>query len=270
MALHPDWLVPQWPAPEHVRAVFSTRAGGVSRPPFDSLNLGRPSGDDMVAVDENRRRLGHAIGHPPVFMHQVHGVESVVLPLAPSSPAEAVIVADACSSSTRGLVCTVRVADCLPVLLTDGEGHAVAAAHAGWRGLAQGVLERNFAQFAALVSQADPMHTPADVAARTLAWLGPCIGPRAFEVGPEVRDAFLAQDAQAEACFTPGAPGKWMADLPGLARLRLQALGITAIYGNNSSQAWCTVGNPSLFFSHRRDNIALGGSGRMAACIWME
>ena len=269
MALHPDWLVPQWPAPARVRAVFSTRAGGVSQPPFDSLNLGRPSGDDAAAVDENRKRLSDAIGYPPVFMSQVHGVASVVLPPVPPSPDSAVIEADACASSTRGVVCTVRVADCLPVLLTDTGGHAVAAAHAGWRGLAQGVLECNFAQFSALVLEADATRCTADVAEHTLAWLGPCIGPQAFEVGPEVRAAFLSHDPGAERCFVPGANNKWMADLAALARRRLQALGVTRIYGNDSSQGWCTVGNPSLFFSHRRDSIVLGGSGRMAACIWL-
>jgi YfiH family protein len=242
----------------------------VSHPPFDSLNLGRPSGDDAMAVEVNRQRLADAIGHAPVFMHQVHGVASVVLPLASASTVDAVIEADACTSSTPGTVCTVRVADCLPVLLTDAAGRAVAAAHAGWRGLAQGVLEHNFAQFAALPALDGKTGNAAPVAQRTLAWLGPCIGPQAFEVGPEVRAAFLLHDPAAERCFVPRVGGKWMADLAALARMRLQALGITRVYGNDSSREWCTVGNPSRFFSHRRDSVALGGSGRMAACIWID
>ncbi len=269
--LHPDWLVPRWPAPRTVKSVCTTRAGGVSRAPFDSLNLGRPSGDDAQAVDVNRRRLHTAIGHAPVFMSQVHGVDSVELPVAASGPsADATIVADACATIIRGVVCTVRVADCLPVLLCDTEGRAVAAAHAGWRGLAQGVLERNFRHFEALVARASAGTDRGDVAACTVAWLGPCIGSQAFEVGPEVRAEFLSHDTRAQVHFTQRGGGKWMADLVGLARMRLEALGIREIHGNDASPSWCTVGNPSLFFSHRRDSVALGGSGRMAACIWID
>lgn len=258
--MHPDWLRPRWPAPAHVHAVCTTRAGGVSLPPFDSFNLGRPSGDDAAAVDTNRQRLADAIGHAPVFLHQVHGVVSVVLPPDPAPAAGQTIEADACTSRTPGVVCTVRAADCLPVLFTDPAGRAVAAAHAGWRGLAQGVLEQTVAQLRSLLAPgADGL----------LAWLGPCIGPQAFEVGEEVRVAFVGVDPQAAPCFTPLANGKWLADLAGLARLRLQALGRIDLHGNDSTPAWCTVGNPSRFFSHRRDTVALGGSGRMAACIWI-
>ena len=269
LSLHPDWLLPQWPAPAHVHAVFSTRAGGVSRPPYDSLNLGRPSGDDAGAVDINRQRLAEAIGGTPVFMSQVHGVASVVLPMAAPASADWPIEADACTSTTPGVVCAVRVADCLPVLLTDTDGRAVAAAHAGWRGLAQGVLERNFQQFSNLLDRPGQGGAGSGVPGRTLAWLGPCIGPLAFEVGPEVRAAFLSRDPAAAHCFAAHREGKWLADLPALARLRLQALGISRIYGNDSTPGWCTVGNPSRFFSHRRDSRVLGGSGRMAACIWI-
>lgn len=269
IALHPDWIVPRWPAPDAVHAVFTTRAGGVSRPPFDSLNLGRPSGDDVACVDINRRRLADAIGYPPVFMGQVHGVVSVVLPVVPPLPEDAVIEADACTTDSPGTVCTVRVADCLPVLFTDRAGRAVGAAHAGWRGLALGVLERTVAQFCQLPALADAVHgapiDPADI----LVWLGPCIGPGAFEVGGEVRTAFLAGDAQAERCFRPQRDKKWLADLAALARQRLHALGMVSIHGNDSTASWCTVGNPSRFFSHRRDSVALSGSGRMAACIWI-
>lgn len=269
MSLHPDWLVPQWPVASHIGSVFTTRAGGVSRTPYDSLNLGRPSDDDPAAVDNNRARLQTALGLAPIFMSQVHGVETVVLPVPPVSGRPGAIEADACVSATPGVVCTVRVADCLPVLLTNTQGTVVAAAHAGWRGLANGVLERNFRAFEELVLRRPESGAQGPVADRTLAWLGPCIGAAAFEVGPEVRDAFLAQDPDAQQCFTAKTGGKWLADLAALARRRLHALGLSKIYGNDGNAQWCTVGNPSLFFSHRRDNVALGGSGRMAACIWI-
>jgi polyphenol oxidase len=263
-ALDPDWLVPQWPAPANVHAVFTTRNGGISRPPFDSMNLGRPSGDDAQAVDANRARLQAALGVTPIYLSQVHGTRSVVLE---RRQGPGTIEADACTTAAAGVVCTMRVADCLPVLFTDTSGRAVGAAHAGWRGLAEGVLESCFAQFAQLLP------APADagvasVAGQALAWLGPCIGPRAFEVGSEVRAAFVDRDARAAACFSAQPAGKWLADLAGLARMRLRSLGITRIHGNDGSAGWCTVNNASRFFSHRRDNVVLGGSGRMAACIW--
>lgn len=264
---HPDWLVPQWPVPGSVHAVFTTRHGGVSRAPFDSLNLGRPSDDDAQAVQVNRTRLQRALGHELIYLSQVHGSRSVQL----RGPVEAgSIEADACSSDTAGVVCTIRVADCLPVLLAHDGGRVVAGAHAGWRGLAAGVLEANLRQYQALVANQAGVEAGAAAARHTLAWLGPCIGPDAFEVGPEVRAAFLAHDATTDAWFRPGKPGKWFADLAALARTRLRALGITQLYGNDSGPAWCTVNNPSRFFSHRRDSVALGGSGRMAACIWFD
>lgn len=263
----PHWLVPQWPVPASVHAVFTTRHGGVSRPPFDSLNLGRPSGDDTQAVQVNRTRLQAALGREPIYLSQVHGTRSVLLhgPVAAGS-----IEADACCSAAAGVVCTIRVADCLPVLLAHESARAVAAAHAGWRGLAAGVLEANFRQYLALVPNPPATDVASAVAAGTWAWLGPCIGPDAFEVGPEVRAAFLTRDPAADALFRPGKAGKWFADLAGLARMRLRALGITRLYGNDSGPTWCTVNNPSRFFSHRRDSVALGGSGRMAACIWLD
>jgi len=264
-ALHPDWLVPDWPAPSRVRAVFTTRNGGVSKLPFDSMNLGRPSGDDATAVDVNRGRLQAALGEQPIYLSQVHGVESVELR---EFAQPGVLEADACTTGTPGVVCTIRVADCLPVLFTDGDGQAVGAAHAGWRGLVQGVLESCFDQYVSLQPQANS--SGATVAGNTLAWLGPCIGPQAFEVGPEVREAFVAHDTAAACCFAPQAHGKWLADLAGLARQRLQRLGITQIHGNDGGAAWCTVNNPLRFFSHRRDRLVLGGSGRMAACIWLD
>ena len=269
MTLHPDWIRPRWPAPGHVHAVFTTRAGGVSRAPYDSFNLGRPSGDDAAAVDANRRHLADAIGHAPVFLRQVHGTVSVILPPSAPLPGADLLEADACSSLTPGVVCTVRVADCLPVLFTDRAGRAVAAAHAGWRGLAQGVLEQTVRQLCGLLGTGAGPHATAAQPSDILAWLGPCIGPGAFEVGHDVRDAFMARDPQAAQCFAAHGATKWLADLPGLARQRLQAMGIREMHGNDGSPPWCTVGNPSRFFSHRRDSIPLGGSGRMAACIWL-
>lgn len=266
-SLDPDWLIPQWPTPARVHAVFTTRSGGVSKPPFDSMNLGRPSGDDALAVDANRARLQAALGVLPIYLSQVHGVASEQL-RGPAEPGA--IEADACTSATPGVACTIRVADCLPVLFTDLSGRAVGAAHAGWRGLAEGVLESCFAQFAQLLPAPAYRSDVASVAGQTLAWLGPCIGPQAFEVGPEVRAAFVERDARAGACFVALPAGKWLADLAGLARQRLADLGITRIHGNDGSAAWCTVNNPLRFFSHRRDNLVLGGSGRMAACIWID
>lgn len=243
-------LVPEWPLPAGVQAACSTRAGGVSAPPYDSLNLGDHVGDAPAAVAENRQRWAQHLGARPVFLRQVHGNGVVVLDAATPDGAEA----DACLTRERGVACTMMVADCLPVLLCDARGGLVGAAHAGWRGLAgpaggPGVLE-------ALVRHFEPQHT--------LAWLGPCIGPAAFEVGPEVKAAFEAADPACGALFRP-AGGKWLADLPGLARRRLAALGVTRVHGNDGSEAWCTVANPSRFFSHRRDRV----SGRFAASIWL-
>ncbi|MGH6625955.1 MAG: peptidoglycan editing factor PgeF [Burkholderiaceae bacterium] len=256
-----DWLIPDWPAPPHVRALCTTRAGGQSLPPYDSLNLGDHVGDDPAAVQANRAVLRQALGSHAVFLKQVHGTACVELGRDTPDGAEA----DACVTHQRGLACTIMVADCLPVLLTDTAGRAVAAAHAGWRGLAgqggHGVLASVYERFRALAQESG-----APGAIETIAWLGPCIGPQAFEVGPEVKAAFEAHDPRAAALFQAHGPGKWLADLAGLARLRLQALGITRIHGNDGSRGWCTVSNASRFFSHRRDGV----SGRMAACIWLD
>ena len=251
--MHPDWLVPKWPAAPGVRAVCTTRAGGRSLPPYDSLNLGDHVGDDALAVGSNRAVLAQALGARPVFLQQVHGRGVVALDAHTPQGTEA----DACLTRERGVACTIMVADCLPLLFTDARGSVVAAAHAGWRGLAGeggvGVIETLYAAL-----QVD--------ARELMVWLGPCIGPQAFEVGPEVKRAFEAHDPQAAACFRPAAaPGKWLADLPALARGRLAALDIRQVYGNDGSPSWCTVTNPSRFFSHRRDRV----SGRLAACIWL-
>jgi YfiH family protein len=270
---HPDWLVPDWPAPAGVKAVFTSRAGGISTVPFDSMNLGSHVGDLPASVGANRHLLKLATGTDrAVFLNQVHGARVELLdPDTPDGHP-----ADACMTAHRQLACTVMVADCLPVLLTSLDGARVAAAHAGWRGLAgsheaggQGVIESVFESFRALAH-----YSHAQAATKTIAWLGPCIGPASFEVGEEVRAAFEARQPRAVRCFIPIGPGKYLADLPALARLRLQALGVTQVYGNDGGKAWCTVSNPSRFFSHRRDagipGNGFGTTGRMAACIWLD
>ena len=259
MAMPSDWLVPDWPVPAGVRALFTTRAGGVSEPPFDRCNLGDHVRDDPAAVALNRRRLGEAAGARPVFLSQVHGLQVAALDSDSADGTEA----DACWTSQTAVACTVMVADCLPVLWCLSDGSAVAASHSGWRGLAghhgHGILE---ATAMALRQRADAGVVP-------LVWLGPCIGPRAFEVGADVREAFVATDPAAADCFSPlPAAGKFLADLPALARRRLKALGITQVFGNDGSDAWCTVTQSSRFFSHRRDAARLGSTGRIAACVW--
>ena len=242
----------------------TTRAGGQSAAPYDSFNLGDHVGDRAQDVAANRDALAQALGAKPVFLSQVHGTK--VQWLGPDTAQGT--CADACLTDQPGVICTIMVADCLPVLLTNVRGSHVAAAHAGWRGLAgQGgrdVLEAVLEHFEALAGV-----NKSTGASEIIAWLGPCIGPDAFEVGEEVRTAFVAQDPAALSLFRPAntsatANPKWLADLPGLARLRLSALGVGRVYGNDGTRDWCTVSNPSLFFSHRRDRV----SGRLAACIW--
>ncbi len=229
--------------------------------PYASLNLGDHVGDDPVSVAFNRAMLQAAIQTPTVFLSQVHGVRS--LDLRADTPHGS--TADACFTQQSRLACTIMVADCLPVLLTNAQGSLVAAAHAGWRGLAgqggRGILEASFESFYALDDDGI-----VNDAHKIIAWLGPCIGPEAFEVGSDVRDAFLHGGPSAAAFFKKLPNGQWLADLPGLARLKLAALGVSAVYGNDGSEAWCTVKQPSRFFSHRRDAV----SGRMAACIWLD
>ncbi len=243
-------LRPDWPAA--VGAFVSTRAGGVSAPPFDSLNLGIAVGDDAEAVAENRRRFAAALGADPVWLRQVHG--SRVVHIGAGDAALPAPQADAAWTSDDGVACVVQVADCLPVLFAASDGRAVAAAHAGWRGLAGGVLE---ATLTALCEGAGC--EPSAVQA----WLGPCIGPRHFEVGADVLVAFDANPAGSP-WFSPrpraDGSAAWLADLPGLARQRLQRAGVAAVHGGR----WCTVSEPSRFFSHRRDRV----SGRFAAAIW--
>ncbi|QDL54092.1 peptidoglycan editing factor PgeF [Rhodoferax aquaticus] len=264
-----DWLVPQWPAPAHVRAVCTTRQGGVSAPPYNTLNLGTHVGDDAACVAANRAQLVSSTGVPIVFMDQVHG--NTILELSADTPQG--LQADGCFTTQPQLACCVMVADCLPILLCDSRGERVAAVHAGWRGLLgeersgawHGVLEAVSRHFLPNSRMDTAQNAP-----EIIAWLGPCIGPQAFEVGAEVRAAFVAADARAAQCFRPYAPApgadKWLADLQALARQRLHRLGITAIYGNDGTDAWCTVQQSARFFSHRRDRV----SGRQAACIWLD
>lgn len=239
-----DLLVPDWPAPASVRACVTTRAGGVSQLPFDSFNLGDHVGDDPAAVAENRRRLQALLGCQPAWLSQVHGV--AVVEADPAQVAEA----DASWSATPGIACTIMTADCLPVLFCDRAGSRVAGAHAGWRGLAAGVLEASVAALGC---------PPSEV----LVWLGPAIGPQAFEVGGEVREAFVALHAEAAGAFVPSAnPGRYMADLYRLARIRLASVGVSAVYGGGL----CTFSDAERFYSYRREPR----TGRLASLIWLQ
>ena len=252
----------------------STRQGGVSQAPYDSLNLGDHVGDVPAAVHINRQRLAGALGARPVFLQQVHGWAVQTLDNHTADGA----VADACITGTPGVACTVMVADCLPVLLAHRSGQVVAAAHAGWRGLlgqgGWGVLEATVTAICQFPGAQWAADAPNRIAQDLHAWLGPCIGPETFEVGPEVRAAFLgaagARLAETEACFKPLGGGQYLADLPALARQRLQALGVHSLWGNDGSPDWCTVSQPSLYFSHRRDAARLGASGRFAAGVWLD
>jgi polyphenol oxidase len=248
----PDWLAPEWDAPG-VGAVMTTRAGGVGKAPFDSLNLRDGLGDEPAAVAENQRRLQEAIGSAPVWLKQVHGAAVVSLTSASGRPETAVHSADACVTTEPGVVCAIQVADCLPVLFAAPGARGVAAAHAGWRGLAAGVLESSVG---ALCESAHC--EPSELQA----WLGACIGPRRFEVGPDVLEAFGADPRTESPAFVPFRPGKWHANLPLLARERLRTAGLRSFSGGD----WCTVEAPSRFFSFRRDGV----TGRMAAAVWIE
>ena len=270
---HADWLRPDWPAPTHVHALCTTRAGGCSTGAYASMNLGLHVGDDLQAVEANRARLVAALqditpGARPVFLDQVHGSTAVPLGADVSDG----LRADAALASESGLACTIMVADCMPVLFTDRLGRSVAAAHAGWRGLAGGVLEsvlESFRAFPLAMPANTAMESEAIDASAVLVWLGPCIGPKAFEVGEEVRAAFCAADGESEQHFVPQGRGKFLANLSALARQRLAAQGVVQVYGNDGSNAWCTFSQPLRFYSHRRDGAVGGETGRMAACIWL-
>ena len=252
--MHNDWLL-SWQLPPGVNAVCTNRLGGVSQPPFDGFNLGDHVQDDPQAVASNRAHLAAQLGARPVFLQQVHGVD--VVEIQAHTPDGT--TADACWSREVGVACTIMVADCLPLLFTHPQGSVVAAAHAGWRGLLGGVIAQTIAALCA--------HNGLTPQALSV-WLGPCIGPTAFEVGDEVRQAFMHNDASSRAYFTahPAHAGKWLADLAGMARAHLAALGVTDVHGNDSTPTWCTVQQSSRFFSYRRDGV----TGRFAACIWRQ
>lgn len=238
----PEIITPDWPAPPGVKALQTTRTGGVSLPPYDSLNLGDHVGDNPAAVEQNRQQLSRFMPSEPVWLKQVHGVEVIRAEVAGCHPQ-----ADACVTERKNAVCVVMTADCLPVLLCDDAASVVGAAHAGWRGLAGGVLEATIAAMG---------RSPSNL----MAWLGPAIGPRAFEVGAEVRDIFLAHDLLSDAAFKPHHE-KFLADLNLLARQRLEALGITRIFGGTE----CTYNDSRRYYSYRRD----GTTGRMGSFIWL-
>lgn len=239
-----DWIAADWPAPGGIVAGSTTRAGGVSKGVYGSLNLGAHVGDSEETVAENRRRFVTQCELPgePVWLSQVHGTDVVVDPM-PGEP----IRADAILTRSANTVCAVMTADCLPVLLISDDGGELAAAHAGWRGLRDGILESTLAAF----------RTPHD---RILVWLGPAISQERFEVGDEVHEAFVCHDGSATDCFARNDRGRWQADLCGLARRRLNAAGVQQVFGG----AYCTYGDARRFFSHRRD----GQCGRMASFVF--
>lgn len=243
MSLFECCIVPDWPAPAQVKALQTTRLGGVSKAPYDSLNLGSHVGDDRLAVARNRMLLNTLLPSEPVWLEQVHGTV-----VANADAADCLLQADACIARQRGSVCVVMTADCLPVLLCDRQGSVVGAAHAGWRGLCGGVIEATIRAMGT---------APHDL----LVWLGPAISQQSFEVGGEVRDAFITVQAEAASAFLPGQSGKWFADIYELARLRLGALGVTSIYGGD----YCTHGERERFFSYRRDGV----TGRMGTFVWL-
>jgi YfiH family protein len=248
----PGWIVPDWRAPPPVRSAFSLRTGGVSAAPFDSLNLGAHVGDAQAAVQENRARLERSLALPatPLWLRQQHG--TVVVDADRLEAGAPPPQADAAVTRCRGRVLAVLVADCVPVLLARADGSAVAVAHAGWRGLCEGVLDAAVAALRAGAADTAP----------ACAWLGPSIGPARFEVGEEVRTAFVQRDAVMAGAFVPNARGRWQCDLHGLARRRLEALGVSPVDG----APCCTAENEGLYFSYRRERV----TGRMAALLWLQ
>jgi YfiH family protein len=237
-------MLPDWPAPAGVRALATTRRGGHSAAPWAGFNLGAHVGDDPRTVAANRALLRRELPAEPLWLAQVHGARCV--DAATAAPG---VAADACFTRQRGVVCAVLTADCLPVLLCDERAGVVGVAHAGWRGLAAGVIEATVAA----------MGEPGE---RLMAWLGPAIGPQAFEVGSEVRELFVAGDPAAAGAFAARANGRWLCDIHRLARRRLARLGVCRVAGADS----CTVGDAANFFSYRRDGV----TGRMASLVWLD
>ncbi|MDZ4202613.1 MAG: peptidoglycan editing factor PgeF [Gallionella sp.] len=236
-------IIPDWPAPANVRTLQTTRLGGFSAAPYASLNLGGHVGDDPLAVARNRNSLNLLLPSEPVWLEQVHGTA-----VAEADSAGCLVTADACIARHRASVCVVMTADCLPILLCDEQGGVVGAVHAGWRGLCDGVIEAT-------------VHAMDVAPQRLMAWLGPAISREFFEVGDEVREAFLSVQPQAVSAFVAGSQGKWFADLYALARQRLDTLGIARIYGGTH----CTYREGEQFYSYRRD----GRTGRMGTFIWL-
>ena len=243
MSLHDHLIIPNWPAPPNIRALQTTRIGGFSCAPYDSLNLGSHVADSSLDVARNRMLLNTLMPSEPVWLEQLHGIV-----VANADSASCLPQADACIATHRSAVCVVMTADCLPVLLCDQQGSVVGAVHAGWKGLAAGVIE----------AAVKAMNVPAN---NLMAWLGPAISQQAFEVGAEVRDIFIVADPQAEGAFVSVQNGKWRPDIYALASLRLNALGIKQIYGGD----YCTYKDAKRFFSYRRDGV----TGRMGTFIWL-
>ena len=244
MSLHDHLIIPNWPAPPNIRALQTTRIGGFSRAPYDSLNLGSHVADAPLDVARNRMLLNTLMPSEPVWLEQVHGIV-----VANADSASCLPQADACIATHRSAVCVVMTADCLPILLCDQQGTVVGAVHAGWKGLAAGVIE----------ATVQAMNVPAQ---NLMTWLGPAISQDAFEVGAEVRNIFIEAHSHAAGAFVAGQNGKWLADIYALARLRLNALGITQIHGGD----YCTYKDAERFFSYRRDGV----TGRMGTFIWLE
>jgi YfiH family protein len=241
-----NFIIPNWPLPTNVKALQTTRIGGVSHAPYASLNLGAHVNDDEIAVSKNRLLLAPYLPSEPVWVNQVHGVE--VIDAAQSTCLQN---ADASFTTKPNIVCVTMTADCLPVLLCDKAGTVVAAVHAGWRGLCDGAIE-------AAVNK-----LPVDIN-DILVWLGPAIGPSAFEVGDDVRQQFIQHESLAEQAFKPYGD-KWLCNMYLIAKQRLNKLGITQIYGGGINEDFCTYTDETRFFSFRRDNV----TGRMASLIWL-
>lgn len=242
------FIIPDWPAPANVHAIQTTRIGGISQVPYNSLNLGAHVNDDPLAVAHNRQLLSPYLPSEPVWIDQVHGIKAI-----DAATASCVVEADAAYASKANTVCVTMTADCLPVLLCDETGSVVAAVHAGWKGLLDGVIESTIKSM--------QLAMPHLATQSLMAWLGPAIGPQAFEVGTEVREAFIAADSNAALAFESIGNDKWLGNIYQLARQRLNTIGVSKIYGGDL----CTYTDSTRFFSYRRDNV----TGRMASIIWL-
>jgi polyphenol oxidase len=249
--LYSTFIIPNWPAPANVKALQTMRNGGISAMPYNNLNLGSHVNDNPIHVAQNRQLLSQHLPSEPVWLNQVHGVNVV-----DAAKASCVPEADASYATRKNVVCVTMTADCLPILLCNQAGTLVASIHGGWRSLCDGVIEATVSNMTVEVNQL--------MASDLLAWLGPAIGPNAFEVGAEVRAQFIQKDPQAESAFKPHGD-KWRGDLYQIATQRLNKLGITQIYGGGQDKDWCTFTDKENFFSFRRD----GDTGRMATLIWL-